>query len=206
MASRSGHEASIQDLRATNEELQSINEEYRSTAEELETSKEELQSINEELHTVNAELKSKLSSISVAHSDLQNLTASTEIGTLFLDVDLRIKMYTPPITDLFNITKADTGRRITDFSHRLDYRWNRGGHATRPAGPDADRERGPQPRRALVRDATTAPIARSRTASTVPVVTFVDITGPSPGRDGAEPLPRGSCAPSSRPARRFSTA
>lgn len=120
-ASRAGHEASIQDLRATNEELQSINEEYRSTAEELETSKEELQSINEELHTVNAELKSKLASISVAHSDLQNLTDATEIGTLFLDADLRIKMFTPPIADLFNITKADIGRTVTDFSHRLDY-------------------------------------------------------------------------------------
>ena len=71
LISRSGHDISIQELRAANEELQSINEEYRSTAEELETSKEELQSINEELHTVNAELKSKLESISAAHSDLQ---------------------------------------------------------------------------------------------------------------------------------------
>ncbi|MBO1022637.1 PAS domain-containing protein [Methylobacterium sp. SD274] len=121
IASRSGHEASIQDLRATNEELQSINEEYRSTAEELETSKEELQSINEELHTVNAEMKSKLASISVAHSDLQNLTYATEIGTLFLDANLRIKMFTPPIAELFNITKADIGRTITDFTHRLEY-------------------------------------------------------------------------------------
>lgn len=121
IVSRSGHDASIQELRAANEELQSINEEYRSTAEELETSKEELQSINEELHTVNAELKSKLESISAAHSDLQNLTAATEIGTLFLDPDLRIKMFTPPVAELFNITRHDTGRAITDFTHQLDY-------------------------------------------------------------------------------------
>lgn len=121
IASRGGHEAAIQDLRTTNEELQSINEEYRSAAEELETSKEELQSINEELHTVNAELKSKLASISVAHSDLQNLTATTEIGTLFLDSDLRIRMFTPPIAELFNIGKGDIGRLITNFTHRLDY-------------------------------------------------------------------------------------
>lgn len=121
LASRNGHDVAVQDLRATNEELQSINEEYRSTAEQLETSKEELQSINEELHTVNAELKSKLESISVAHSDLQNLTAATEIGTLFLDPDLRIKMFTPPIADLFNVTRNDIGRPITDFTHRLDY-------------------------------------------------------------------------------------
>ena len=121
VASRSGQEAAVQDLRASNEELQSINEEYRSTAEELETSKEELQSINEELHTVNAELKSKLASISVAHSDLQNLMTATEIGTLFLDLDLRIRMFTSPIAELFNVTAADIGRTITDFTHRLEY-------------------------------------------------------------------------------------
>ena len=121
IVSRSGHEASIQELRAANEELQSMNEEYRSTAEELETSKEELQSINEELHTVNAELKSKLESISAAHSDLQNLSAATEIGTLFLDPDMRIKMFTSPVAELFNITRHDIGRAITDFTHQLNY-------------------------------------------------------------------------------------
>lgn len=121
VASRIGHDATIQELRATNEELQSTNEEYRSTAEELETSREELQSINEELHTVNAELKTKLEHLSVAHSDLQNLTAATEIGTLFLDSEMRIKMFTPPITELFNITRFDIGRPITDFTNRLEY-------------------------------------------------------------------------------------
>ncbi len=121
IASRGENETAIEDLRAANEELQSINEEYRSTSEELETSKEELQSMNEELQTVNAELKSKLESISTAHSDLQNLTAATEIGTLFLDVKLQIRMFTPPIGNLFNITEMDAGRSITHFTNRLRY-------------------------------------------------------------------------------------
>ena len=120
-ASRGEQEAATQDLRAANEELQSINEEYRSASEELETSKEELQSMNEELQTVNAELKGKLDSISSAHSDLQNLTTATEIGTLFLDPKLRIRMFTPPVAALFNITPTDIGRAITDFTHRLAY-------------------------------------------------------------------------------------
>ena len=121
LAGRIGHETALQELRASNEELQSLNEEYRSTAEELETSKEELQSINEELHTVNGELKTKLSVISAAHDDLQNLTASSEIGTLFLDGSLRIRMFTPHVADLMNVTQADVGRPVTDFSHRLAY-------------------------------------------------------------------------------------
>ncbi len=120
-AVREESDSANQELRAANEELQSINEEYRSTSEELETSKEELQSINEELQTVNAELKLKLDAISSAHSDLQNLIAATDIGTLFLDSALRIKRFTERVTDLFSLTQADEGRPITDFAHRLDY-------------------------------------------------------------------------------------
>jgi two-component system CheB/CheR fusion protein len=121
IASRHDQEVSIQELRAANEELQSINEEYRSTSEELETSKEELQSINEELQTVNAELKTNLQRVTAAHNDLQNLTAATEIGTLFLDAEMRIRMFTPPVAALFNVTSGDIGRAINHFTHRLRY-------------------------------------------------------------------------------------
>ncbi|WP_199902593.1 chemotaxis protein CheB [Azospirillum sp. B4] len=120
-ATREESEAANEELRAANEELQSINEEYRSTSEELETSKEELQSTNEELQTVNNELKQKLTSVSRAHSDLQNLVAAADFGTLFLDSTLRIKRFTPRVTELFNITATDAGRPITDFTHQLDY-------------------------------------------------------------------------------------
>ncbi len=120
-ASRTEHELATQELRAANEELQSINEEYRSTAEELETSKEELQSMNEELQTVNSELKNKLETISTSHNDLQNLMATTEIGTLFLDSELKIKLFTPVVTNYFNFTGADIGRRISDYTNLLKY-------------------------------------------------------------------------------------
>jgi two-component system CheB/CheR fusion protein len=118
---REESEAANEELRAANEELQSINEEYRSTSEELETSKEELQSINEELQTVNSELKLKLEAISRAHSDLQNLMAATDFGTLFLDSGLRIKRFTQRVTELFAVTAADEGRAITDLAHQLEY-------------------------------------------------------------------------------------
>jgi two-component system CheB/CheR fusion protein len=118
---REESDAANEELRAANEELQSINEEYRSTSEELETSKEELQSINEELQTVNSELKHKLEAISRAHSDLQNLMAATDFGTLFLDSSLRIKRFTERATELFSVTPNDEGRSITDFAHQLDY-------------------------------------------------------------------------------------
>jgi two-component system, chemotaxis family, CheB/CheR fusion protein len=118
---REESDAANEELRAANEELQSINEEYRSTSEELETSKEELQSTNEELQTVNAELKLNLDATSRANSDLQNLLAATDFGTLFLDSNLRIKRFTERATGLFSITPSDEGRPISDFSHQLEY-------------------------------------------------------------------------------------
>jgi two-component system CheB/CheR fusion protein len=118
---RQQFETATENLRAANEELQSINEEYRSTAEELETSREELQSMNEELQTVNAELKSNLDAVSRAHNDLENLMIATDVGTLFLDSELRIKRFTPRTRELFNINSTDEGRQISDFTNRLNY-------------------------------------------------------------------------------------
>ena len=115
------YETSTEELRASNEELQAINEELRSTTEELETSKEELQSINEELTTVNQEYKEKLEEVGRVNSDLQNLMAAIEIGTIFLDRSLQIKRYTPRAQELFNITTTDVGRPLRHFTHQLEY-------------------------------------------------------------------------------------
>ena len=110
-----------EELRAANEELQSLDEEYRSTTEELDTSKEELQSTNEELRAVNQELTLKLDELSRAHSDLQNLMAATNVATLFLGSDLRIRWYTRQLADLFTVQARDLDRPIGDLRHTLDY-------------------------------------------------------------------------------------
>jgi two-component system CheB/CheR fusion protein len=114
-------EVSNEELRAANEELQAINEELRSATEELETSKEELQSVNEELITVNYELKLKVEETGKANDDLNNLIASTDIATVFVDSGMRIKRFTPRATDIFSIIPSDTGRSLLDLTHRLDY-------------------------------------------------------------------------------------
>lgn len=116
------HETTIGELRASNEELQSITEEQRAVAEELEASKEELQSINEELRTINQEHRIRNEELAQVNTDLVNLIDSTDIGTVFLDRDLRIRRYTPPVAELFNFVAADVGRPITHVTHRLDYR------------------------------------------------------------------------------------
>lgn len=112
-------ETSNEELKSTNEELQSVNEELQSTNEELETSKEELQSTNEELVTVNTELQKKVDELSEANNDINNLLASTEIGTVFLDLNLCIKRFTPAITDIFNLIQSDAGRPISDITSNI---------------------------------------------------------------------------------------
>ena len=112
-------ETSNEELKASNEEAMSMNEELQSTNEELETSKEEMQSLNEELSTVNSELQENLDQLEASRNDISNLLASTNIPTIFLDTDLRIKRFTPPVSQLFNIVQTDEGRKLSDFTKTL---------------------------------------------------------------------------------------
>jgi two-component system CheB/CheR fusion protein len=111
----------VEEAKAANEELQAINEELRSATEELETSKEELQSSNEELATVNQELKIKIDELAASNNDFLNLITSTEMGAIFLDRSLRVKLSTPRAQEVFNLRPGDIGRRLSDITNRLLY-------------------------------------------------------------------------------------
>src|SRR6185312_7497406 len=51
---------------------------------------------------------------------MDNLLASTEIGTIFLDSNLRIRKFTPQAADAFNLLPQDVGRSIESFTNTLD--------------------------------------------------------------------------------------
>jgi two-component system CheB/CheR fusion protein len=114
-------ETSQEELKSANEELQSTNEELQSTNEEMVTSKEELQSLNEELTTLNAELQSKNDDLTETSDDLKNLLNSTQVATLFLDNNLKIKRFTPYATKIVSLIQSDMGRPITDIVSNLQY-------------------------------------------------------------------------------------
>jgi two-component system CheB/CheR fusion protein len=114
-------QSTIEELETSNEELQSSNEELQSTNEELETSREELQSVNEELMTVNAEGQERIERLTEATNDMRNLLNSTRIATLFLDLSLRVKSFTPPATGIFKLIQSDIGRPVSDITNRLCY-------------------------------------------------------------------------------------
>jgi two-component system CheB/CheR fusion protein len=112
-------ESSNEELKASNEEIMSMNEELQSTNEELETSKEELHSLNEELNTVNGQLHEKVQELETANNDIANLLNCTDIATVFLDADFRIKRYTPAATRLFKLIRTDVGRPLDEVVQRF---------------------------------------------------------------------------------------
>lgn len=114
-------ETANEELKSMNEELQSANEELQSTNEELETSKEEQQSVNEELITVNSELQQRIEELSKANDDMNNLLASTHLGTIFLDLNLNIERFTPDATEIINLIPSDVGRPIGHIVTNLVY-------------------------------------------------------------------------------------
>ena len=114
-------ETTNEEYRSANEELQSANEELQSTNEELQTAKEEQQSVNEELATVNNELESKVEELSSAKNDMQNLLDSIEVGTIFLDLELKIKRFTATAIRLVNLIASDVGRPLAHLVWNVEY-------------------------------------------------------------------------------------
>lgn len=105
-----------EDQKAMIQEALAINEEYQSANEELLTSKEELQSLNEELTALNSQLHETLDRQRTTANDLQNVLFSTDVATIFLDLALAIRFFTPATRLLFNILPTDVGRPLSDLN------------------------------------------------------------------------------------------
>ena len=118
---KEGLQSAIEELETSNEELQASNEELQTSNEELQSTNEELQSVNEELYTVNAEYQRKIGELTEVTNDMDNLLASTEIGTIFLDAELKIRKFTPQIAKAFSLVPHDVGRSIETFVHQMKH-------------------------------------------------------------------------------------
>jgi two-component system, chemotaxis family, CheB/CheR fusion protein len=114
------HARTNDDLGSANEELVSSNEELQSMNEELETAKEELQSANEELITVNDELHSRNQELHQVNADLVNLLDTVDLPVVILDVNRRIRRFTPKARSLMNLLPSDLGRPIDDIKSNVD--------------------------------------------------------------------------------------
>lgn len=112
-------QATVEELETSNEELQATNEELMASNEELQSTNEELQSVNEELYTVNAEYQNKIIELTESNNDLENLNASTQIATMFLDENQNIRKFTPTLSRIYKIIASDVGRPFSHLSHHL---------------------------------------------------------------------------------------
>jgi two-component system, chemotaxis family, CheB/CheR fusion protein len=113
-------QATLEEMETANEELQAANEELVASNEELQSTNEELHSVNEELYTVNAEHQEKIGQLTELTEDMENFFAATDVGTIFLDRDFRIRRFTPRVAELFQLLPHDVGRRISTFAHTLN--------------------------------------------------------------------------------------
>lgn len=127
----------LQDLDTTKEELQSSNEELMAANEELQSTNEELQSVNEELYTVNSEYQQKISELTDANNDFENLLKATQMAVLFLNDTLRIRKFTYAVRKFVNIIEFDLNRDFRDITfkfkndgfYEMVEEINRGGHS-----------------------------------------------------------------------------
>src|SRR4030095_5798235 len=118
-ATRESLQTTVEEMETNNEELQATNEELIASNEELQSTNEELNSVNEELYTVNGEYQAKIAELTELTADMNNLLEATEVHTLFLDRELRVRRFTPKVGETFNLMPQDVGRRFEAFSHSL---------------------------------------------------------------------------------------
>lgn len=116
---RESLQATVEELETSNEELQATNEELFAANEELQSTNEELHSVNEELITVNAEYHAKIQELTKLNEDINNLLSSSSVGTIFLDRDLRIRLFTPSAQQEIHLLDQDVGRPIGHVTHNI---------------------------------------------------------------------------------------
>ena len=118
-STRESLQTTVEELQTSNEELQATNEELLASNEELQSTNEELHSVNEELYSVNSEFERKNIDLKQLNNDHDNLLSSTDIGTVFLDRQLRIRKYNPAIAAFFKLMPQDIGRPIDHIAYHL---------------------------------------------------------------------------------------
>ena len=71
--------------------------------------------------TVNTQLQSKLDELASTNDDLKNLINCTEVATVFLNNELRIKRFTPEASRVSKVIASDIGRPFSDIATKLRY-------------------------------------------------------------------------------------
>ncbi len=117
--SRESLQSVVEALETANEELQASNEELLASNGELQTTNEELHSVNEELYTVNVEHEQRIRDQNETMADLRNLLDATQVGTIFTDADLRVRLFNPSAEQVLNLLPQDLGRPLSHLTSKV---------------------------------------------------------------------------------------
>jgi PAS domain S-box-containing protein len=102
------------------EEAQVPAGELPSTASEPTPSGQAPEELNATLQRTNFELQQRLRELQTTNHDLNNLLASSNIATVFLDRGLRIRRFTSAAAALLHLQDSDIGRAATDLATIAD--------------------------------------------------------------------------------------
>ncbi|AJO17270.1 Sporulation kinase E [Bacillus paralicheniformis] len=101
---------------------------YR-TVKELEASNDALVSANQKLQEENKKLtalnrafEKKVNELNTLKNDLNNLLTSTNIAAVFLDQELKLKLFTPEAANMFDLKKEDLSRPADKLTERFNYK------------------------------------------------------------------------------------
>lgn len=114
MAQKDNNKKSSQHPKLTKKTEKSAPLEQKKRVTKLENEAQQVQITSEEV-------KKKLDEFSRDDANLENLLIASEIPILFLDVELRIRLYVGGTQALFNILPGDSGRPIEHLTHKLLY-------------------------------------------------------------------------------------
>ena len=89
--------------------------------DDLDAAKEQLHSVNEELVTLNQDNRVRLQELARLSADLEVLLESTGLATLFLDRELKVVRFTPPLLEIFHVAagrprQAARAAHVTGFA------------------------------------------------------------------------------------------
>ncbi|MBI1905432.1 MAG: EAL domain-containing protein [Rhodocyclales bacterium] len=119
LATRERLQEMVHELQSSHERVDLANEELTASNEELQSTNEELKSVNEDLCALNGELESKNEALAQLNRDYDQLMASAEIGTLFLDAEMRVRRFSSAITGFLALRAQDIGRPIEEITYRV---------------------------------------------------------------------------------------
>ncbi|WP_233217378.1 PAS domain-containing protein [Trinickia dabaoshanensis] len=99
------------EARMSREELDASPEELQALNEELKASNEQLNDSNEDLNRANAELQQNIAQLAMQNRVL----LCGVVMAVFLDLDLKLRWFTPSMQDVFPLIPADVGRKIAEL-------------------------------------------------------------------------------------------